>query len=73
MANIDLLTEIKDEGLSVEEELARLREMELDCVAAVDLCPSSAWSLAGLDLPQVSADPSDGGEPLNAEEESRSS
>ena len=69
VANIDLLKEIKDEGLSVDEELARLTDLEQDCTAVVDLCPSSAWSLADLDLPEVSADSSASGDPLDADEE----
>ena len=30
-ANIDLLNEVNDGGLSVDTELARLKEMEGDC------------------------------------------
>ena len=32
VANIDLLTELKDGGLTVDAELARLKEMERNCV-----------------------------------------
>ncbi|KAF3592917.1 hypothetical protein DY000_02023491 [Brassica cretica] len=56
VANIDLLTELKDRGLTVDAELARLKEMEKDCV---DLLASAAvpdWSISEFDLPQVSDD-----------------
>ncbi|KAG5393250.1 hypothetical protein IGI04_023213 [Brassica rapa subsp. trilocularis] len=48
VANIDLLNELKDGGLTVDAELPRLKEMEKDCEDPV--------TLAALDLPQVSED-----------------
>ena len=56
VTNIDLLTELKDGGLTVNAELARLKEMERDCVdlLASDTVPD--WSISELDLPQVSYD-----------------
>ena len=59
IANIDLLNELKDEGLTVDAELARLKEMEGDCE---DLFASAAMpdgSISELDLPQVSDDSAD--------------
>ncbi|KAF3501238.1 hypothetical protein F2Q69_00042994 [Brassica cretica] len=59
IANIDLLNELKDGGLTEDAELARLKEMEGDCE---DLVPSPAvldWSISELDLPQVSDDLAD--------------
>ncbi|XP_013665375.2 uncharacterized protein LOC106369810 [Brassica napus] len=50
VANIDLLTELKDGGLTVDAELAHLKEMERECV---DLPASAAvpdWSISELDL-----------------------
>ena len=55
-ANIDLLNELKDGGLTVDAELARLKEVERDCE---DLVTSDAvldWSISELDLPQISED-----------------
>ncbi|KAF3513738.1 hypothetical protein F2Q69_00008771 [Brassica cretica] len=55
-ANIDLLNELKDGGLTVDAELARLKEMEgywEDLVASATV---PDWSLSELDLPQVSDD-----------------
>ncbi|KAF3583490.1 hypothetical protein F2Q69_00028404 [Brassica cretica] len=58
IANIDLLNELKDEGLTGDAELARLKEMEGYCE---DLVASAAsdWSISELDLPQVSNDSAD--------------
>ena len=59
IANIDLLNELKDGGLTEDAELARLKEMEGDCE---DLVPSPDvpdWSISELDLPQVSVDLAD--------------
>ncbi|KAG5415271.1 hypothetical protein IGI04_002838 [Brassica rapa subsp. trilocularis] len=56
VANLDLLNEIKDEGLVVEDEIVCLKEMEKDCEAASSLAAVPDWSVAGLDLPQVSED-----------------
>ena len=56
VANIDLLNEIKDGGLNVDAELARLKEMEKDCEGLVALAAVSDWSIFGLGLPQVSED-----------------
>nr|XP_018475500.1 PREDICTED: uncharacterized protein At3g60930, chloroplastic-like [Raphanus sativus] len=53
VANIDLLTEIKEGSCDVDGELARLQDLERDCKAAVESCPSSSWSISELDLPQV--------------------
>ncbi|KAF2557074.1 hypothetical protein F2Q68_00016340 [Brassica cretica] len=44
-ANIDLLTELKDGGLTVDSELARLKGMEGDCEDLVDLRARSSSSL----------------------------
>ncbi|KAF3531707.1 hypothetical protein DY000_02039812 [Brassica cretica] len=56
VAKLDLLNEIKDEGLVVEDEIVRLKEMEKDCEVAASLAAVPDWSVAGLDLPQVSED-----------------
>ncbi|KAF3528906.1 hypothetical protein DY000_02039982 [Brassica cretica] len=56
VANIDLLNELKDGGLTVDAELARLKEMERDCEGLVTLATVSDWSISKLDLPQVSKD-----------------
>ncbi|KAF3484762.1 hypothetical protein F2Q69_00052769 [Brassica cretica] len=56
VANIDLLNELKDGGLTVDSELARLKEMEKDCEVLVTLTAISDWSISELDLPQVSED-----------------
>ncbi|KAF3550739.1 hypothetical protein DY000_02003403 [Brassica cretica] len=55
-ANIDLLNEHKDGGLTVDAELARLKEMEGDCEGLVALAAVPDWSISELDLPQVSDD-----------------
>ena len=55
-ANIDLLNELKDGGLTVDVELARLKEMEGDCEGLVALPAVPDWSISELDLPQVSDD-----------------
>ncbi|KAG2250913.1 hypothetical protein Bca52824_081049 [Brassica carinata] len=59
IANIDLLNELKDGGLSVDAELARLKEMEGDCEDLVASASVSDWSISELDLPQVSDDSPD--------------
>ncbi|KAF2591135.1 hypothetical protein F2Q70_00038221 [Brassica cretica] len=59
VANIDLLNELKDGGLTVDTELARLKEMEGDCEALVASFTVSDWSVSELDLPQVSDDSAD--------------
>lgn len=56
VANIDLLIELKDGGLTVDAELARLKEMERDCADLLALAIVSDWSVSELDLPQVSVD-----------------
>ena len=56
VANLDLLNEINDEGLVIEDEIAHLKEMEKDCEAVASLATVPDWSVAGLDLPQVSED-----------------
>ncbi|KAG2290975.1 hypothetical protein Bca52824_037644 [Brassica carinata] len=56
IANIDLLNELKDGGLTVDAELARLKDMEEDCEGLVALGTVSDWSISELDLPQVSED-----------------
>ncbi|KAG2282915.1 hypothetical protein Bca52824_054135 [Brassica carinata] len=56
VANIDLLNELKDGGLTVDAELTRLKEMEKDCEGLVTLAAVSDWSISELDLPQVSED-----------------
>ncbi|KAF2593761.1 hypothetical protein F2Q70_00043502 [Brassica cretica] len=56
VANLDLLNEIKNEGLVVDEEIIRLKEIEKDCEAIASLAAVPDWSVAGLDLPEVSED-----------------
>ncbi|KAF3500591.1 hypothetical protein F2Q69_00042595 [Brassica cretica] len=56
IANIDLLNELKDVDLTVDAELARLKEMEGDCEDLVASDAMSDWSISELDLPQVSDD-----------------
>nr|VDD35645.1 unnamed protein product [Brassica oleracea] len=56
VANIDLLNELKDGGLTVDAELARLKEMGKDYEVLVTLAAVSDWSISELDLPQVSED-----------------
>ncbi|KAF8100736.1 hypothetical protein N665_0218s0074 [Sinapis alba] len=56
VVNIDLLGEIKDGGLNVEEELCRLKEMEKDCKAVVELAAILNWSFYDLDIPQILED-----------------
>ncbi|KAF2591627.1 hypothetical protein F2Q70_00038570 [Brassica cretica] len=56
VANLDLLNEIKDEGLVVEDEIVRLKEMGKDCEAVASFAAVPDWSVAGLHLPQVSED-----------------
>ncbi|KAF2570596.1 hypothetical protein F2Q70_00003628 [Brassica cretica] len=55
-ANIDLLNELKDGGLTVDAELARLKGMKGDCEDLVALAAVPDWSISELDLPQVSDD-----------------
>ncbi|KAF2563671.1 hypothetical protein F2Q70_00017423 [Brassica cretica] len=55
-ANIYLLNELIDGGLTVDAELARLKEMEGDCEGLVASAAVSDWSISGLDLPQISED-----------------
>ncbi|KAF3578271.1 hypothetical protein DY000_02030488 [Brassica cretica] len=55
-ANIDLLNELKDGGLTVDAELARLKGMEEDCEDFVALAAVPDWSISELDLPQVLSD-----------------
>ncbi|KAF2564053.1 hypothetical protein F2Q70_00016832 [Brassica cretica] len=50
IANIDLLNEVKDGGLTVDAELARLKEMEEDCEGLVASAAMSDWSISELDL-----------------------
>ncbi|KAF2556280.1 hypothetical protein F2Q68_00014200 [Brassica cretica] len=56
IANIDLLNELKDGVLTVDAELARLKEVEGDCEGLVSSAAMSDWSISELDLPQVSKD-----------------
>ena len=56
VANLDLLSEIKEDGLVVKDEIVRLKEMEKDSEAAANLAAVTDWSVAGLDRPQVSKD-----------------
>ena len=56
VANLYLLSKIKEHGLVVEDEIVRLKEMEEDCKAAANLAVVPNWSVADLDLPQVSKD-----------------
>ncbi|KAF2567680.1 hypothetical protein F2Q68_00026312 [Brassica cretica] len=58
-ANIDLLNELKDGGLTVDAELARLKEMERDCEDLVASAAMPDWSISELDLPQISEDSGD--------------
>ncbi|KAG2258014.1 hypothetical protein Bca52824_077308 [Brassica carinata] len=53
VANIDLLNQLKDGGLTVDAEFARLKDMEKDCEGLVTMAAVSDWSISGLDLPQV--------------------
>ncbi|XP_013745210.1 kinesin-like protein KIN-12E [Brassica napus] len=55
IANIDLLNELKDGDLTVDAELARLKEMKGDCEDLVAAAMSD-WSISELDHPQVSDD-----------------
>ncbi|KAF3591427.1 hypothetical protein DY000_02020846 [Brassica cretica] len=55
IANIDLLNELKGGDLTVDAELARLKEMKGDCEDLVAVAMSD-WSISELDLPQVSDD-----------------
>ena len=50
------MNELKDGGLTVDAELARLNEMEGGCEGLVALAAVSDWSIPELDLPQVSED-----------------
>ena len=59
IANIDLLNELKDGGLTEDAELARLKEMEGDCEDLVASAAVLDWSISELDLPQVSNDSAD--------------
>ncbi|XP_056847470.1 uncharacterized protein LOC130498125 [Raphanus sativus] len=65
VANIDLLNEIKEGSCDVDGELAHLQDLERDCEAAVESCPSSSWTISELDLPQVPEE-LDLGRPSNA-------
>ncbi|KAF3587952.1 hypothetical protein F2Q69_00028860 [Brassica cretica] len=56
VANLDLLNEIKNEGLVVDEEIVRLEEMEKDCEVTASWAAVPDWSVADLDLPQISED-----------------
>ncbi|KAL0754338.1 hypothetical protein Bca101_092006 [Brassica carinata] len=56
VANIDLLIELKDGGLTVDAELARLKEMEKYCVDLLAAAAVPDWSISEFDLPQVSDD-----------------
>ncbi|KAF2608291.1 hypothetical protein F2Q68_00042967 [Brassica cretica] len=58
-ANIDLLNELKDGGLTVDAELARLKEMERDCKDLVASATVPDWSIPELDFPQISEDSED--------------
>ena len=58
-ANIDLLNKLKDGGLTVDAELARLKEMERDCEDLVASAAVPDWSISELDLPQISEDSGD--------------
>ena len=59
IANIDLLNELKDGGLTVDAELAHLKQMEGDCEDHVASTAVPDWSISELDLPQVSNDLAD--------------
>ncbi|XP_013633077.1 PREDICTED: uncharacterized protein LOC106338709 [Brassica oleracea var. oleracea] len=50
-ANIDLLTELKDGGLTVDADLARLKGMEGDCEDLVASAAVPDWSISEVDLP----------------------
>ncbi|XP_018479339.1 uncharacterized protein At3g60930, chloroplastic-like [Raphanus sativus] len=65
IANISLLDEIKEGSCDVDGELARLQDLERDCEAAVESCPSSSWTISELDLPRVPEELDLGG-PSNA-------
>ncbi|KAF2566278.1 hypothetical protein F2Q70_00026428 [Brassica cretica] len=56
VANIDLINELKDGGLTVDAELARLKDMEKHYEDLVTLAAVPDWSISELDLPQVSED-----------------
>ena len=56
VANLYLLNEIKNEGLVVDEEIDHHKEMEKDFEAIAGLAAVPDWSVAGLNLPQVSED-----------------
>ena len=56
VANIDLLIELNDGGLTVDAELARLKEMERDCVDHLASAAVPNCSISELDLPQSSDD-----------------
>ena len=56
VANLDLLSEIKEDGLVVEDEIVRLKEMEKDCEATANLAAVPDWSVPDLDLRLVSED-----------------
>ena len=56
IANIDLLNELKDGGLTVDAELACLKEIEGDCEDLVASATVPDWSISELDIPQVSDD-----------------
>ena len=58
-ANIDLLNKLKDGGLTVDAELARLKEMERDCEDLVASAAVPDWSISELHLPQISEDSGD--------------
>ncbi|KAF3548765.1 hypothetical protein DY000_02008502 [Brassica cretica] len=55
-ANIDLLHELKDGGLTVDAEIARLKGMEGDCEDLVASAAMPDWLISELNLPQVSDD-----------------
>lgn len=57
----------------MDEEVARLKEIENDCEAAVELNSVQDWTVAGLDLSQISEDSSDRAEASSAGEEPSSS
>ncbi|KAF2551940.1 hypothetical protein F2Q68_00033897 [Brassica cretica] len=56
ITNIDLLNELKDGGLTVDAELARLKEMEGHWENLVASAAVPDWSISELDLPQISED-----------------
>ncbi|KAF2593552.1 hypothetical protein F2Q70_00042445 [Brassica cretica] len=51
--NINLLNELKDGGLAIDAELARLKEMERDCEDLVASAAVPDWSISELDLPRI--------------------